>query len=402
MQRLCLALALIAPGLAPALAWAEDPKHGEDAIPDPAWLRARLLTIRDQHHLPSLAASLVVDGRIVAASAVGVRRWGSPEEVTRDDAYHLGSVAKPITATMVARLVAQGKIRWDTTIAHMFPELVPTMQPAYRQVTVAQLLSHSSGMPYQPSTPESVTDARGKTVQDRRYEYVKAAVADPPEARPGTKVIYSGGGVIVASALERVTKKSYEELMREQVFEPLKMTAAGFGAQATPGRRDHIDGPWDHELKGGTPVPIEPNAAWAVEARAPVGRNVHCSVIDLARFCAIHLAPGHYLGSGSIRVLHSPVGHVDYAPGFALSNVDWARGRILWHAGSMGRNHALVHIVPAERFATCVLTNIDGEGVHAACDEVNLFLVGKFREGVGQGANRKPKRSRQDGTDRSL
>jgi CubicO group peptidase (beta-lactamase class C family) len=69
----------------------------------------------------------------------------------------------------------------------MFPELAKTMNPAYRRVTVAQLLSHSSGMPYQLNTPESLTDGRGKTVQDKRYEYVKAAVADPPEAPPGTK-----------------------------------------------------------------------------------------------------------------------------------------------------------------------------------------------------------------------
>jgi CubicO group peptidase (beta-lactamase class C family) len=366
----------------PQMCSAQDSPRATQPILDPAWLRTKLTAIAARHHLPSLAAALVVNDRIVAASAVGVRRWGSTDMVTRDDAYHLGSVAKPLTATMIARLVDLKKLRWDTTIAHMFPELTKTMNPAYRGVTVAQLLSHSSGMPYQPRTPESVTDGRGKTVADKRYEYVKAAVADPPEAPPGTKVIYSGGGVIVASYLERSTHKTYEQLMSELVFEPLGMTTAGFGAQATPGGLDRIDGVWDHELKGSTPVPVEPRAEWAEQARAPVGRNVHCSVIDLARFSKVHLVPGGYLSRASIAVLHSPVSPVDYAPGWALGQVGWAKGRILWHSGSMGRNHALVHVVPEERFATCVLTNIDGERVHAACDEVNLFLVERVHQGL--------------------
>jgi hypothetical protein len=59
----------------------------------------------------------------------------------------------------------------------------------------------------------------------------------------------------------------------------------------------------------------------------------------------------------------SPLALADaHAPGWALSNVDWARGTILWHSGSAGRNHALVHIVPEEGFATCMLTNIEGMG----------------------------------------
>jgi D-alanyl-D-alanine carboxypeptidase len=252
------------------------------------------------------------------------------------------------------------------------------MNPAYKGVTVAQLCSHSSGMPYQPGVPEAVTDRRGKTVQDKRYEYVKAALADPPEAPPGTKIIYGGGPVIVVSALERITNKPYEELIRELVFEPLGMTTAGFGAQATPGK---IDGTWDHELKDGKPVTVAPNPAWKLEARAPVGRNVHCSVIDLARFCSVHLSPG-FLSRESFATLHSPVGPVYYGPGWSLAQVGWAKGTILWHSGSMGKNHALAHVVPEEKFATCVLTNIDGEGVHEACDEVNLFLVNKFREGA--------------------
>ena len=70
---------------------------------------------------------------------------------------------------------------------------VGTMQPAYRAVTVQQLLWHTSGMPYQPRTPESTTDGRARDAVGRRYEYVKAAGVVKPEAAPGTKNICSGG-----------------------------------------------------------------------------------------------------------------------------------------------------------------------------------------------------------------
>ncbi len=349
----------------------------DDAIPDPEWLRERLEKVRHAHHLPALAAAIVVEDKVVAASAVGVRKWGSDVKATRDDPFHLGSVAKPLTATMVARLVEQGDLRWDSTMEELFPELAGTLNPAYRKVTVAQQLSHSSGMPYQPKTPESVTDSRGSSIQEKRYEYVKAALADAPETPPGTRVIYSGGGIIVASAVERITKKSYEELMQTLVFEPLEMKHAGFGAMTAP---DKIDAPWDHQLQGDAPHVLTPDPTQVSQARAPVGRNVRCSVIDLARFCASHIKPPKgFLTPESLLLLHSPVGKVDYGPGFATSQAPWAEGLILWHSGSMGYNHALVHVVPRERFATCVLTNIDGEGVGEALDEVNRFLATKFR-----------------------
>jgi hypothetical protein len=76
------------------------------------------------------------------------------------------------------------------------------------------------------------------------------------------------------------------------------------------------------------------------------------------------------------RTEKNPMGHN------GQRNANWARGRIFWHGSSVGRNLALPHVVLEEKFATCVLTNIDGEGVHAACDEVNLFLVEKFRAGL--------------------
>jgi CubicO group peptidase (beta-lactamase class C family) len=355
-------------------------RGADEAVPDPDWLRERLEKVRQHYHLPTLAAAVVVDGRVAVASAVGVRKWEDLTKVSRDDPFHLGSCAKPMTATLVGRLVDRGLIRWDSTLAQLFPELAAGMNPAYRGVTVAQLLSHTSGMPYQPTTPESVTDAQGRTVQEKRYEYVKAAVADPPEVAPGTKVVYGGGGIIVASALERIAKNSYEDLMCEHVFGPLGMTRAGFGSMATPGK---LDVPRDHQLRNGKPVALDPDPAQAVQARAPVGRNIRCSILDFARFAALHAGGAvggpDYLSRDAMRELHTRVGPVDFGPGWAIGKAYWAEGDVLSHSGSMGYNHALAYVVPIQRFAAVVLTNVEGDGVDDACQEVVLFLAARAR-----------------------
>ena len=75
------------------------------------------------------------------------------------------------------------------------------MQPGYRKVTVLQLLSHTGGFPFSPSMPMDQITARGRNGVDRRYGYVKAAIVDPPQAAPGTKVIYSGGPVVVMACI---------------------------------------------------------------------------------------------------------------------------------------------------------------------------------------------------------
>ena len=260
-----LVVIMLGSGLTASASGQATERQGEAiAIADPEWLKALLERERKAHRMPAIAAAVVVDGKVLAASAVGVRKFGSPVPVSRNDAFHLGSLAKPLSATMFGVLVDQGVIRWNSTMAEMFPELADAMQPAYRPVTVAQLLSHTGGFPDQPETSEKVIDARARSTVDRRYEYVKAAVEDLPAAQPGTKVVYSGGGIIVASAVERRTKQKYETLMQRLLFKPLGMTHAGFGCMATEGR---VNGPWGHVMEGEEVKPIPPDRSQALQPR---------------------------------------------------------------------------------------------------------------------------------------
>lgn len=89
-----------------------------------------------RHDIPGMAV-VVIDGeRIIESAAVGVRVRGSEERVTFEDAWHLGSCTKAMTATLAARLVEQGHIRWDSTIVELVPEMSVKMHPLYATVTL--------------------------------------------------------------------------------------------------------------------------------------------------------------------------------------------------------------------------------------------------------------------------
>jgi CubicO group peptidase (beta-lactamase class C family) len=146
-------------------------------------LDAELAPVRAKHGLPALAAAVVKDGSIVAAGAVGVRVHGIDIKVTIDDRFHLGSDTKAMTATLVAMLVEEGKLRWDLTIGEVLGGDVPGMNPQLAAVTLEQLLSHSGGIP--SDTPDTLAlyfnrDAFEYNLRPLRLRILKPRPEQPP------------------------------------------------------------------------------------------------------------------------------------------------------------------------------------------------------------------------------
>src|SRR5204863_2339905 len=207
-----------------------------------------LENIREKHHFPALAAAMVVDGKIVLTKAVGFRKNGGTKKVMVDDEFHVGSVTKSMTATVAAMLVEQGTISWTTTIREAFPELKSEIHPDYLSVTLEQLLSHRGGAPGDaPGDLWRKAWAANGAAAEQRLAFIKGILARKPEAKPGTKHIYSNQGYTIAGVmLEKATGKTWEDLLRSMLFEPLGMTTAGFGAPATV---EKVDQPWGHAKK---------------------------------------------------------------------------------------------------------------------------------------------------------
>ena len=260
---------------------------------------------------PGLIAAIIDGEGVKALAAAGVRRQGSPEELTGNDLVHIGSNTKAMTSTMLATLVADGTFvnGWQTTIAQVFPELVTEIHSGYHSVTLWQLTSHTGGL---------LRDARlwwahpELEIRERRYAILRENLARPPAGPVGT-FRYSNLGYMVAGAMaEKLTGKSWETLMQERLFAPLGMSSAGFGAPGTP---NEVDQPWGHRrAAGGAWVPAQfDNAA----ALGPAG-TVHVSIADWAKFIRLwfpDLVPS-ILDRETLTTLRTPRAGESYAGGW--------------------------------------------------------------------------------------
>jgi len=334
--------------------------------PAPLDLSGIIAPVLQKSGLPALGAAVVTSDGLEAIGVVGVRSWTGTEQLTIDDQWHIGSCTKAMTATLAARLIDRGVLSWETTIGAVFG---PTIHPAWKDVTIAWLLSHRSGAPLNFS--EDLWErmvARGGSPREQRRYFVEQGLSSAPTTAPNTETVYSNSGYIVAGAMiEALTDASWEDLMRREVFDPLGMSRTGFGAPGTPGRLDQPLG-HTHGGDGWSPVALGPNADNPA-ATGPAG-SIHTTLPDWARFVAAHLrgerGDQHYLSSATWQRLHSP-GGIDwgYSPGWVVTEQEWAGGKVLRHLGSNGFWLAEATLAPRENVAILIVTNVSDDAVEA-------------------------------------
>jgi CubicO group peptidase (beta-lactamase class C family) len=352
-------------------------------------LRSLLAPIREKYDLPALAGAIVTSHKLVATGAVGVRKYGTETPVTINDEFHLGSDTKAMTATLLALLVEEGKISWGTTLGESFPDLAKKMNPAYRRVTVEQMLAHRAGFSDQ-SWPDGKTfldmHHLPGTPREQRQAYIAMILAEPQVNEPGIEYLYSNRSYAVAGAIaEKITNQSWEELMQKRIFGPLGMKTCGFGAMGTKGK---INQPWQHKVNAGKHIAIEPGPLADNPAVIGPAGTVHCSILDWAKFIQAHLQAEQgessplKLKPATIKHLHTAPMGGNYGFGWLILERPWANGKALNHAGSNNQNYAVVWIAPAKDFAVLVMTNQADSGgeTFKACDEAAWALIQRFLE----------------------
>lgn len=360
-----------------------------------AKLEAELEKIRQKHGLPALAGAVVTTEGLWTVAASGVRVAGREEKVTAGDLFHLGSCTKAMTATLCAILVEEGVLRWDTTLAEALPALKGTMHEGYRGITMAELLTQRSGVPADMNRDGLwmklwQDDA---DVMTKRAECTRTMLSWGP-AHEKSKFEYSNANFIIAGhVLETLTGKSWEELMRTKLFEPLGMSTAGFGA---PGAEGKFDQPQGHRsptqavgLGRGSDNP---------PALGPAG-TVHASLEDWGKFISLHLRgeaaaregkgvaiAGVMIRPETWRLMHTrAVGEgADYAMGWGTGERPWAQGvegakRVITHSGSNTMWMCVVWAAPDAGFAVLSATNIGGDAAAKACDDASGALIGLYR-----------------------
>ncbi len=370
-------------------------------ISGPAWaqssLDSTLKTYLSRYGLPALAASVVINGKIVSAGAAGTRRAGENIPVTINDRFHIGSATKAMTALLAGMLVEQGKLQWTSTVSEIFPELAEEMDSRLRTVTLQQLLSHTSGLPADNKDMLKAlreSQAQEGNLDELRYWLVRTWSKHPLAADPGAQFTYANMGYVFAGAIiERRAGKTWDELITEKVFRPLKMQTAGLGHQSSLGK---IDAPLGHltvngKTKGMLAGPNGDNP----HIIGPAG-IAHMSVLDFARWAGWNAGGGKrgpkLVNAETMKKLHTPVVSMpmkkDPAPGtprerrYALGwgevQPEWAPSPFLMHSGSNGMNLAKIWVDREGDLAMVLMTNIGGTKPDQALDMLASELYAEF------------------------
>jgi CubicO group peptidase (beta-lactamase class C family) len=330
--------------------------------------------LRQKHALPALGAAVVTPEGVKALGVVGFRKEGDVTPACPEDAFHLGSDTKAMTAVVLAKLVEEGKLSFSTTVHDVFSD-IPGQDPAYASVTLDQLLAHRSGLPHDPGRVSN--DALRRlpgSLHEQREAYARFALQEPPARPPGTAYAYSNAGYVLAGLMaERATGRAWEELVRDTLFIPLSMKGAGFGLTASPGK---VDGLWAHRESTGAPVPVSSDNPGLI---SPAG-TVHVSMEGWAHFITDVLrgfeGTGRVLSVASYQHLHTPpFSGTSYAYGWETVERTWAGGKAYTHAGSNTLNYAVAWVAPKRRFAVLVATNVGHDAASRACDEVATVLM---------------------------
>lgn len=344
-------------------------------------LGAKVERFRAASGVPGLAV-IVIDGDQVDTATSGVRRVGAPDLIQRDDVFQMGSLTKAVTATLIARLVEQDKLRWDSTLAELFPAWRDQMRPEYRSVTVTQLLRHRAGI----TRDISDTDLQallplltGDPIADRARTGLWF-LQQPPEFKPDSKMSYSNiGYLIVGLIAEAVGHDTYEHLLTQQVLQPLQMKGAfglpeDAGGQTPAGHRLGTRGwqvadfaPFMHDT--------EQFHSWLFAVQAAGGLDL--SAPAYARFLQDQLrglqGRSTLLKQSDFHLMHTPV--EGYAFGWVVVN-DPKLGALSAHNGSVGTYYSTTRLLPGQNRAIAVMCNCESDASNGRIEEFANALSG--------------------------
>jgi CubicO group peptidase (beta-lactamase class C family) len=314
-----------------------------------------------QFRIPGVAVGVWADGREIYACH-GVTSVDNPLPVDRDTLYVLGSITKTYTATALMRLVAEGRVELDAPVRRYVPELELADEQAAAEVTVLNLLNHTSGLGWDLLVDTGEGD-----------DALAGFVAKLPEleviAPPGARASYSQAGYsLLGRVIEKVTGLTYERAVATLVFEPLGLSHSFYARDDVMTRRFAVG----HNLgKDGT---LSIARLWRASRGRNPGGGLASSVADQLRWARFHLTDGR--AQGGVRVLPAETLHrmkeqtvvlrgssLGDALGICwfLRDVDGVR--TVGHGGSANGQFAELLTVPERDFGVVVLSNAGPEGI---------------------------------------
>jgi CubicO group peptidase (beta-lactamase class C family) len=188
-----------------------------------------LMKIYNSYRQFNGAVLVAENGKVIFKKGYGMANmeWNIPVET--DTKFRLGSITKQFTSMLILQLVQEGKIKTEGKLTDYLPDY---RKDTGDRVTVHQLLNHTSGIPSYTGLPNFFQDISRNpySVSD----FVKKYASGDLEFEPGSKFSYNNSGYFLLGAIiERVTGKSYADVLKERIFDPLGMKNTGYDLHAT-------------------------------------------------------------------------------------------------------------------------------------------------------------------------
>ena len=342
----------------------------QQAPPPPAALDQYFAKALADWELPGLAVAVVRNDSVLFAKGYGVRELGKPARVDEHTAFDAASLTKSFTATAIAMLVDEKRMRWDEPVRTYLPELVLPDSYMTRNTTIRDLLSHRTGLQAGNFMWRFTGYDRAESLRRMRWLHQEAPFR--------TAFVYSNIGYIAAGeASARAAGTSWESLVRTRIIEPLGLRDTYLWDERGKYASGNVASA--HAMIEHVQMVVNPVEGSAQQeartATAPAG-SVQSSVWDLAQWMRFHLANGVWNGKRlvsdeSMEAMHTPyiIGgaparfrearQLNLFPGYGLGWQVWDyRGHfMLWHSGSGNGQIAYMAILPKEKLGVVVLIN---------------------------------------------
>src|SRR6266480_1980681 len=236
-----------------------------------------------ENALPGLAIAVVFQDKVVYAKGFGVRDVNTKAPVDADTVFQLASVSKSVGSTVVAELVGEGQITWDSKLSTLDPAFAMFDPWVTREITIRDMYAHRSGLPeHAGDLLEEFGFSRTEILHRLRYQH--------PDSSFRSHYAYTNFGLTEAAA---AAAKSYgldwEDVSKQKLYTPLGMAStssryADFVARMNKALGHvRVDGKWVQKSKR------DP------DAQSPAG-GVSSSVNDLTKWMRLQLANGKFDG----------------------------------------------------------------------------------------------------------
>lgn len=324
--------------------------------------------------VPGLSVALIAEGKVVWMKAYGVRDANTKEPVTTDTVFQIGSISKSFTSSLVALAVDKKLINWSDRVIDRDPSF-RTFDPwVTREFRVDDTMSQRSGQPAYASDQMVLMGAG-------RDDVLKAIAYVEPVSSFRSKFAYVNNlWLEAAKMLELTQAKTWEQLVKEQIFTPLKMTASTTDKNGLFNAPNHAT---PHQWSKSGPIALAPDWPFQhwVYTYGPAG-GINSTIKDMTSYLLAQLGKIDLISAQSLEVLHSPhvfigggdnkkapenfrdVGQVSYCLG-------WLRQQrspypIVWHNGGTSGFRSIAALVPEADIGMVMLSNIDSSDLGEA------------------------------------